>query len=37
MGNGVSLAGMYRYLELDRTGLNTDEIHLYALNLRVKF
>lgn len=37
MGNGVSLAGMYRYLELDRTGLNTDEIHLYAMNLRVKF
>ena len=37
MGNGVSLAGMYRYLELDRTGLNTNEIHLYAMNLRVKF
>lgn len=37
MGNGVSLAGLYRNLDLDRTGTDTDSINLYALNLRVKF
>ncbi|MBI1363803.1 MAG: porin [Proteobacteria bacterium] len=37
MGNGVSLAGLYRNMDLDRTGTNTDSINLYALNLRVKF
>ncbi|ADZ69036.1 hypothetical protein SL003B_0603 [Polymorphum gilvum SL003B-26A1] len=37
MGNGVSLAALYRHLDLDLTGTSTDAIHLYALNLRVKF
>lgn len=38
MGNGVSLAGMWRMLDLDQTGpTNYDNIHLYAMNLRVKF
>jgi len=37
MGNGVSVAALYRHLDLDQTALNSDEINLYALNLRVKF
>lgn len=37
MGNGVSLAGMWRMLDLDQTGANYDNIHMYAMNLRVKF
>jgi len=37
MGNGVSVAALYRNLDLDLTGTNTDAINLYALNVRVKF
>lgn len=37
MGHGVSLAALYRQIDLDRTGLNTDEVNLYGVNLRVKF
>jgi len=37
MGNGVSVAALYRNLDLDLTGTATDSINLYAVNLRVKF
>ena len=37
MGNGVSLGALYRQFDMDRTGVRTDEINLYALNMRVKF
>ncbi len=37
MGHGVSLAAMYRQIDLERTGIITDEINLYGVNLRVKF
>jgi predicted porin len=37
MGHGVSLAALYRQIDLDRTGQNTNEVNLYGVNLRVKF
>lgn len=37
MGNGVSVAALYRNMDLDLTGTATDAINLYAVNLRVKF
>lgn len=37
MGHGVSLAALYRQIDLDRALLNTDSINVYAMNLRVKF
>ena len=37
MGNGVSVAATYRTAEADVTGINTEDLNLMAVNLRVKF
>ncbi len=37
MGNGVSLAGMYRSFEADRTGSAWQDIDMFVANMRVKF
>ena len=37
MGNGVSAGALYRYYEADISGVNTDEINVFALNMNVKF
>lgn len=37
LGNGVSLAGMYRNFDADRTGVELQSIDLFAANMRVKF
>lgn len=37
LGNGVSVAGLYRNMDADVTGTNTQSIDLYGVNMRVKF
>ncbi len=37
MGNGVSLAGMYRNYDADRSGTSLQDIDLFVANMRVKF
>ncbi|MBI1308566.1 MAG: porin [Proteobacteria bacterium] len=37
MGNGVSVAALYRNLDADVTGTPTESIDLYGVNMRVKF
>lgn len=37
LGSGVSLAGYAKMFDLDRTGVNTDEVNVYGVNMRVKF
>ncbi len=37
MGNGVSLAGMYRNFDADVTGSNLSDIDMFVANMRVKF
>lgn len=37
LGNGVSLAGLYRNYDADITGTDTDKVNLYGVNMRVKF
>jgi predicted porin len=37
MGNGVSLAGLYRNFDANRTGTSLQDVDLFAANLRVKF
>lgn len=37
MGNGVSVAALYRNFDADVTALNTESIDLYGVNMRVKF
>lgn len=37
MGSGVSLSALARVYDADITGTATDEINVYAVNLRVKF
>jgi len=37
LGNGVSVAGLYRNYDADVTGTNTNDIDLYGVNMRVKF
>lgn len=37
MGNGVSIAGLYRNFDADRSGSSLQDINLFAANLRVKF
>lgn len=37
MGNGVSVAGLYRNLDSDITATNYKSIDLYGVNMRVKF
>lgn len=37
LGNGVSVAGLYRNYDAKLTGTNTDNIDLYGVNMRVKF
>jgi predicted porin len=37
MGHGVSLAAMYRNFDADITGVETEQIDIYALSLRAKF
>jgi predicted porin len=37
LGNGVSVAGLYRNFDADVTGVTTDAVDLYGVNMRVKF
>lgn len=37
LGNGVSVAALYRNMDADMTAGNTDSINLYGVNMRVKF
>jgi predicted porin len=37
LGNGVSVAGLYRNFDADVTGVSTDAVDLYGVNMRVKF
>lgn len=37
MGNGVSLAGMYRNFDADVTGSTLNDIDMFVANMRVKF
>jgi predicted porin len=37
LGNGVSLAGMYRNFDADVTGSNLSDIDMFVANMRVKF
>ncbi|PIZ29761.1 MAG: hypothetical protein COY40_06225 [Alphaproteobacteria bacterium CG_4_10_14_0_8_um_filter_53_9] len=37
LGNGISLAALYRNFDLDRTALTTEDVSLYGVNMRVKF
>jgi predicted porin len=37
LGNGVSVAGLYRTYDADVTGASTQDIDLYGVNMRVKF
>jgi len=37
MGNGVSVAGLYRKYDADLSGTNPSDIDLYGVNMRVKF
>lgn len=37
MGNGVSVAGLYRNFDADRTGAALQNVDLYGVNMRVKF
>ena len=37
MGQGVSLAGYFRQFDLDMSGVNTDALNVYGVNMRVKF
>jgi hypothetical protein len=37
MGNGVSVAGLYRNFDAERTGAALQDIDLYGVNMRVKF
>ncbi len=37
LGNGVSIAGLYRNFDADRTGADLESVDLFAANLRVKF
>ncbi|RYG59680.1 MAG: porin [Alphaproteobacteria bacterium] len=37
LGNGVSLAGLYRNFDADRTGTSLQGVDLFAANMRVKF
>ncbi|RYE61021.1 MAG: porin [Hyphomicrobiales bacterium] len=37
LGNGVSLAGLYRNFEADRSGTSLESVDLFAANMRVKF
>lgn len=37
LGNGVSVAGIYRNFDTDITATNLDSIDLYGVNMRVKF
>jgi hypothetical protein len=37
LGNGVSLAGLYRNFDADRSGTELQSVDLFAANMRVKF
>lgn len=37
MGNGVSVGALFRNFELDATGVDADDIQVFALNMNVKF
>ena len=37
MGQGVSVAALYRNLNADRTAVDLKSINLYGVNMRVKF
>ncbi len=37
MGNGVSVAGLYRKYDADITGASASDVDLYGVNMRVKF
>ncbi len=37
MGNGVSVAGLYRNFDANRTGSSLEDVDLYVANMRVKF
>lgn len=37
LGNGVSVAGLYRNFDADRTGTDLQSVDLFAANVRVKF
>lgn len=37
LGNGVSVAGLYRNFDAKITGTNTESVDLYGVNMRVKF
>jgi hypothetical protein len=37
IGNGVSVAGLYRNHDAEITGTNTESVDMYGVNMRVKF
>jgi predicted porin len=37
MGQGVSVAALYRNFSMDRTGFDLSDINMYGVNMRVKF